>query len=285
MSGVGQPLALLSSSAFSALVSIRGYIADHDVTADVAVAALTATSADFSNSNVATARALHSLLPQTLGFNADYRADLRSSIAFLIDREQPWWRKLFPSGRSHVAGALSENEWQAFSDAGLFESPPSPAVMAWWYAIQSKVRAEQDTTLSEQGGGAELLTLDFEIKRLQALGISAKPELRGFEDNSLGYDVKSFDPGADSPVARLIEVKSSHSSPPRIFLPRREWTAALKYGAAFRFYLWWGPAPKLAVFTTKQMATHIPQDHGEGEWQEVEITFDPAELLSKYATA
>lgn len=282
MSGVGQPLTLLSSSAFSALVAIRGYITDHGVDVEVAVLALAASSADFSNSNVEIAKKLHHLLPASLTF-ADPAQDMRAALALLIEQERPWWRKMFPSGRSLVSTSLTDDERQAFADAELFQSPPTKPVMSWWYQIQAQVRAEQDVVLSDRGGEAELWTLDYERERLQSLGITLEPELKGFENNALGYDVKSYDLGSSSPIARLIEVKSSTAHPPRIVLPRREWDAARDYGAAYRFYLWWGAVPKLAIFTTPQMATHIPQDQGEGEWQEVEITFAVSELVSSYA--
>ena len=277
MSGAASPLRLLSASAFSAVISIRRYIVDHGVDAETAISALKSISSNFASSNCKLGLALHDRLPLELTFE-NVTADMQASIALLIELERPLWRHVFPAGRGHVSRALSDDERQAFSDAGLFCVPPTADVMGWWYRIEADVRAEQDAQLSDQGGGAELLTLGYEQKRLTALGLSLEPELVGFENHSLGYDVKSFDLGPVEPVTRLIEVKSSISNPPRMIIPRGEWEKALQFGSAYFFYLWWGTPFQLTILTAKEVAAHMPSDHGDGEWQKVEVIFDPGTL-------
>lgn len=273
MSGAIPSPGIFSASAFNALIAIRRYMNEHQVDASEACSSLVSLSPDFASSNRTKALSLHARLPIGLAF-VDAVADRQLCLEILIEEERPWWRKLFPSGRGIVRTALTDDEQQVFADAGLFDMPPSGSTLGWWYRIQAIVRAEQDTTQSVQGGDAELRTLAFERDRLAKLGLALEPELVGFENNGLGYDVKSYDPGEAEPVARLIEVKSSTSSPPRMFIPRREWDAALQYGASFFFYLWHGKqAEKLTILTAEQVAAHMPADQGDGEWQDVEVTF------------
>ncbi len=157
--------------------------------------------------------------------------------------------------------------------------------MAWWYQIQARVRADTNVRLSEQGGDAELATLEFERGRLSSLGLDLEPVLVGFENNALGYDIRSFDLGPLDPISRLIEVKSSVSSPPRMILPRSEWVAALQYGPAFFFYIWWGTQlSNLSILTMPDVAAHIPHNQGFGRWLDVEIKFEEPWLLTRVVT-
>ncbi|BDV36590.1 protein NO VEIN domain-containing protein [Methylocystis iwaonis] len=52
------------------------------------------------------------------------------------------------------------------------------------------------------------------------LGINMPPVWMAVEDNTAGYDIQSFDMGAEGPVVRLIEVKSTIASPLSFFLSR-----------------------------------------------------------------
>ena len=264
---------LLSASAFNALVAMRRYMVDHQVTADEACSSLVSLSPDFASSNHSKAVTLHAKLPPNIQFD-DIVSDRQHCLHFLIESDRPWWRKLFKSGREVVRTALSDDEQQVFADAGLLDVPPTASTRLWWYRMASIVRAERDQQQSESGGDAELRTLEYEDDRLRSLGINLQPQLVGFENNGLGYDIRSYDIGPHGPITRLIEVKSSSAKPPRMFIPRNEWNAAVKFGSSFFFYFWHGEkADELTIFTAKQMADHVPTDRGHGQWQDVEITF------------
>jgi hypothetical protein len=259
-----------TTSAFTALFRIRQYVGAYGVEPVDAASSLSVIDAGFAASDIEAGLSLHSLLPEPLAGESAGIA-YRQVLDFLVEHHRPWWRSLFPSGREHVRTNLAEAEHQLLSDAGLFKRPASQDVMAWWYAIQARVRAEQNLRLSVQGGEAELWTLEFERKKLAGLGIELEPELTGFETNGAGYDIKSYDPGPFGPVARLIEVKSTRSKPPRLILTRGEWDAALQYGDAFEFHLWEIETKSLRIIPSAEMATHMPQDCGGGRWLQVEV--------------
>jgi hypothetical protein len=69
----------------------------------------------------------------------------------------------------------------------------------------------------------------------------------------------------------LIEVKSSTQNPPRIILTRNEWDAAVRFGDAYVFHVWRLPAQDLIERSVTEIKMHIPDDHGQGRWREVEI--------------
>ena len=90
------------------------------------------------------------------------------------------------------------------------------------------------------------------------------------EDNTAGYDIQSFDPGTEGPVARLIEVKSTIASPLRFWLTRNEWETAKKFGAAYSFHIWDLQGPQLHERTANEILPHIPTDNERGRWANVE---------------
>ena len=118
---------------------------------------------------------------------------------------------------------------------------------------------------------AEQLTLKHEAERLARLGIRIPPVWMAIEDNTAGYDIQSFDLGAEGPVARLIEVKSTIASPLRFFLSRNEWETAKKYGGTYHFHIWDLQVPRLYERTVADIAPHIPTDNEKGSWSTVHI--------------
>jgi hypothetical protein len=261
-----------SVSAFTALQRLRQYTSEHGVDSVSAAAALSVIDATFAAADMEAGLSLDRLLSPETRFD-DYPASLRVAIETLIAHHLPWWRPFFPAGRKPVLDALTDSERQLFSNAGLVDTVPTEAALEWWYRIQATVRGEKDASQSLQGGVAEILTLEHERARLKDLGIDLQPELSGFETNGLGYDVKSYDPGPFGPVARLIEVKSSKHTPPRLILTRGEWKAALQYGDAFLFHFWRLPTKHLKALTVSDMGAHIPDNRGAGSWLEVEVAF------------
>lgn len=272
----GPPLEGLTMGTLTALAAIRRYIKTHpDVTATQAAIALQEIDADLAGCNFGKAVHLHTVLPHALSFEP-MEEGARVAIRFLINRNKPFWVRSFPFGRQRVLPLLDEYEIQCFRAAELFDDPPSLAVVQWWDDIATTVRAELDGELLAQGRDAEVLTLDYEAKRLTSLGLDVTPHWTSIEDNNAGYDIKSYDPGDIEPVARQIEVKSSFQKPPRFHLTRKQWETALKFGDRYFFYIWEMPQNIRHERTVEEVRTHIPQDQAEGEWQEVIIALTDA---------
>ena len=111
----------------------------------------------------------------------------------------------------------------------------------------------------------------YEVKRLVQLGMNMSPVWMSIEDNTAGYDIQSFDLGAEGPVTRLIEVKSTIASPLRFWLSRNEWEIAKKFGAAYFFHVWDMQGPQLHERTVVDIQPHIPSDNERGRWANVQI--------------
>lgn len=260
-------------SAFAAVIGLRRYLHDHpNAPLDEAVLALQRTDADFAAADFESGLRLHTMLPSEIDF-AEPDVCIRSSLSVLIEWQNPWWLRFFPSGRQRLATVLTQDELQTFRSARLFDEMPSPDVVAWWDRLAARVRAQDNERFTEQGRRGEMLSLEYERKRLLTEGIESEPRWIALEDNSAGYDINSFRKTAFGISNMLIEVKSSMRTPPRIILTRGEWKAAEQYGAAYVFHVWSLPDEALLIKTVDEMKDHIPEDRGNGHWSDVEIQF------------
>ena len=269
-----------SMSALSALIALRGYLKIHP-DADSATAAITIcrSNVDFAGADFEAALDLHGTLEPHIVFD-NIQADLRTVLKLLILHHRPWWMRAVPYGRDRLASAIGRgadvgrNELQCLRSAGLFDEPPPDDAVAWWDELAHLVRASQDEQRLLQGRHAERLSLAYERNRLQGLGIEDEPRWISIEDNGAGYDIQSFDAGTHAPVNKLIEVKSSMQNPPKIFLTRNEWEAAVRYGDRYVFHIWEMSSCTLTECTVEEISKSIPADCGYGYWKEVEIHFE-----------
>jgi Domain of unknown function (DUF3883) len=192
-------------------------------------------------------------------------------IEAAIPAFRPLWGRIITLGRSVFVQKLSRDEVQCFRSAGLLEDPPTRPIISWWDRVAAVARLRSDQEKMVRARQAEEMSLAHEAKRLAQLGIEQSPLWMSIEDNTAGYDIQSFDPGAEGPVARLIEVKSTIASPLRFWLSRNEWETAKKYGSAYHFHIWDLKGPQLHERTAAEILRHIPTDNERGKWANVLI--------------
>lgn len=258
-------------SAFVALIGLRRYLHDHPETPiEEAVVSLQRSDADLSAADFTGALRLHDQLARDVDFS-NPTVGLRVGLGILIETHRPWWCRFFPHGRQRLATALTNDELQTFRSAGLFDEQPPADVVEWWDAFASLMRSANDEMLNAQGRHGERLSLAYERKRLASLGITEEPKWVALDDNSAGYDIQSYDRTEYGVKNRLIEVKSSKRSPPRMILTRGEWETAVTYGEAYSFHLWQVTSEELTVLTVSDIAQHVPEDRANGRWLELEI--------------
>lgn len=262
---------LFSMSAFDGLLAIRRYRASHPriSLADV-VPALKRISPDEGYHDYEAALVLHGWVDESTD-HAAIPVFFRQTLSILIERTKPWWVRFATFGRERLRAALTVNEVQCFEAAELFSNAPDAEIMTWWDALAQAVRADDDSSGLFQGREAEQMTIAYETQRLSLLGITNLPRWVALDDNSAGYDVHSFDQGPVEPIARLIEVKSCARRPPEIFLTRNEWETAIEREPNYRFHIWILPEKELIELKPSDVASHIPQDRGNGVWQIVRI--------------
>ena len=206
------------------------------------------------------------------------RAFYQSCIRAVLISHQPLWAKAMRSGRKRFVRTLDRNDQDIFNAAGLMDEPPAIQVVEWWDEVAGHARLLSDQLKMQQGRAAEILTLDYERERLQKLGIDREPEWPGFDDNFAGYDVLSFDKTDSGIIGRMIEVKSTTSSPLRFSVTRNEWSKAEQSPDAYHFHLWDMAAnpPRLHQRTVDEVRPHVPTDNKDGRWSNAVVPIGAA---------
>jgi len=259
----------LTMSAYSGFLALCQYLRSHPTTSpEEAITTIQRINADAAYLDYTGGLMLH----EHIGieeFPEDHREFLRAVIRVIIQDMQPWWLRLTPYGREKVRASLEIDQVQCFREAGLFDPVPNEKIIAWWDEIASTIRGVANSERLARGRKAEKLSLEYERDRLKRIGVTHQPRWVSLEDNTLGYDIKSFDLVDGYVVNRLIEVKSSQTD--AIYLTRNEWDNAVSAQSQHLFHIWRMPAEYLVELSVSEILVHIPIDQGNGSWQEVRI--------------
>lgn len=260
----------LSMSAFLAFLELRSFLADHPALTEMeAVASLNRVRASSTGLDFPGGLSLLQKLDPSLDWQLT-QDRLRLFVFEWVKMIQPPWLRLVPYGRGKLRGALHDDQTQCFRQAGLFDEMPDADALDWWDRLADLMRSATDSERMKRARHAERLSLKFEIDRLKHLDVSQRPRWVALEDNSLGYDILSYDLDSEGRVVtRLVEVKSKLSD--EIFITRNEWENAS--GAAQRsvIHVWDLPEERLREYRVYEVAPHIPLDQGDGAWQDVRI--------------
>ena len=171
-----------------------------------------------------------------------------------------------------MLSVVGDDQWQCLEIAGLLVEPADEGVAKWWDTLAAASRAAEERRKLEIGREGERLTIEYESKRLVADGIPQQPKWAALDDNGLGYDVLSFDRDEhQEPRNKYIEVKACAYSPLHFFLTRNEWNFAVAHKKESAFQIWNLEAEEVTELRVKEMAKHIPDDHGGGLWQKVAV--------------
>lgn len=272
MSGLIPTKRLFSLSCFEGLRLFRIYAENHTGLLQTELLELVhQVEADASSLDMEAAVELHAHLD--VACQLDGEPYYQSCIKAVVISHQPIWAKTMRQGRVRFLDSLDSDDRDVFAAAGLLSNPPDIAVVSWWDDVVGHARLAVDIEKMEQARRAEALTIQYEIERLTALGISKTPEWTGLDDNFAGYDVLSHDLIAGAEVNRMIEVKSTTNSPLRFYLSRNEWNTADKIGEAYVFHVWNMALEPPALFerTVEDIRPHIPSDNEKGKWYNAAI--------------
>jgi hypothetical protein len=199
---------------------------------------------------------------------------LRNITLILILESQPPWRWLLPLGRGKLAEYLPADARQVFDSAGLYGASDDPNVRSWWDSVAQRIRAGSDESHLQVGRAGEDLTIAHE-KRILAEGGRGdlRPELVGFEDTTLGYDVSSFTISGAAVRPKFIEVKTTEMRPLRFTFTSTQWAAALRLQPTYFVHVWHLPTAELVEISFAELSTAIPENRGRGNWETAIITW------------
>jgi hypothetical protein len=259
---------MFSPNAFEAARSLRSHRSKHPLHSNediiAIVRSLSPDSYDFD-----AGQELDALVIDSADF-VNGQSFYRHCIEILISRN-PIWLRIISLGRRKFVQKLSRDEQNCFEFAGLLGDPPDAATITWWDRTINELRRITDLDVMRRARVAEQMSLEHERKRLTSLGIELSPVWTGFDDNTVGYDILSYDPGVPNPISRLIEVKSTIYSPLRFFITRNEWETAMKFGDRYFFHIWDLRGPTLYERAMRDIESKIPTDNATGRWNNAHI--------------
>lgn len=271
---------LLSMSSFEALYTLLEYREKYPGYPDHELIHMLRRYPDKSSLDYHNAKLLEKKI--SLDHKINISASLRNVLKQIIIDYRPTWMYAITFGRSEVMNSLEDmlNLKQCFKSAQLLEGEPSFEVIEWWDELSQLIRAEKDNKKVQQGREGEKLSFEYEKKRLAELGIKQMPKWMALEDNTLGYDIKSFDLGEYGPINKLIEVKSCSSDNMIIFLTRNEWNKALEYKQNYVFHIWFLPTQTLEFeLAVSDIEPFILENTESIKWTTLEISL---KKLKKY---
>ena len=200
---------------------------------------------------------------------------LRAIILTLVLQTEPPWKWLIPLGRRRLAEFLPPNAKQVFDSAGLYAGANDLALRFWWDNLARIIRSSSDDSHLQTGRTGEDLTIAHEVRILAQAGRpDLRPELVGFEDTTLGYDVSSFIVADNAVQPKYIEVKATEMRPLRFSLTSTQWAAAERLKMNYFVHLWHLPTEELIEISFAELSTSIPQNRGSGNWGTVIIGWE-----------
>lgn len=193
---------------------------------------------------------------------------LRQQIRDFIQSIQPVWARLLPAGRAEALPFMPASAQQCFLESELCNVPPTDEIISWWDDIAAAARGRAADCLAQIGRDGERCSIAYEVQR-----VGRRPDWQSIESNKSGFDLLSITERGN-PEGLQIEVKVS-VQPIRaaaFHLTRNEWAVA-QASDRYVFHVWsmTEAGKRIAVLTPKQVAVHIPQNCGDGEWETAEI--------------
>ncbi len=199
---------------------------------------------------------------------------LRHILRELILHYRPPWGLLLPHGRGIVRGNAAPDVRQCFESAGFFRDPPDEDSIVWWDELSAFFRSTAVLGRVEVGRRGEALSLESERRRLAAAGFPAiEPKWAAIYDETLGYDLVSYDVSGGEPKPFYIEVKASERSPFVFFLTENEWKVAQAFKDTYRFHFWHLPTGTLRTVNVTEMEAHVTVNQGSGTWKKAQIVW------------
>lgn len=195
----------------------------------------------------------------------------RHLVEEVAQRFSPPWLLTLPRGRALLNGIVSADTLDCFSRAGLMTDSPDQEAVELLDRLANLARKVADLDRVDSGRRAERLSFDLERERCEGIVGAPKPEWTALDDNHAGYDILSSYLEHDRIAPKLVEVKSSRTSAPRLILTRYEWTVATRNPRAWTMHFWDLRYHTLTELIWQDLAPHIPVDQGAGSWDSVTV--------------
>ena len=178
------------------------------------------------------------------------------------------WKGRMAYGLKEAMCGMNEDEKKCFIAAGGLSDYPDRDALLWLKSLENLVRDEYQIARNESGIDGELLTVQYEERR-----VGIRPKWISIKTNKAGYDFVSKNEINDD-TFRIIEVKHSISSVEKamFYVSRNEWNVAELHNNYY-FYLWCENTEGvyLAILNSSEIRPHIAINQAGGVWEIMKI--------------
>lgn len=198
-----------------------------------------------------------------------YPSRLRITLLNHASLLSPPWLQAARDGRGRVMAFAPIGVRQLLVEAEVAEGT-TPEIITFWDQLAALARGQRDERLNAIGRRGERLSFEREHLRTGRI-----PRWVSIESNADGYDILSVVDELDTTILK-IEVKTSTRGILGAFImSRNEWETAIT-APAYRLHLWDvadSNTPRYADLSLDEVRSHIPDDIGEGKWEQVAVPF------------
>jgi hypothetical protein len=199
----------------------------------------------------------------------DWKAVLRAQMLEIVGKSRPAWASVLQRGREAAAKILPLNVLQCFEAADLF-SEADIAIAKWWDSFFLAGIEQTDRQNIEIGRLGESMSYRFEINR-----ISKSPQWVSLDRPRSPFDLLSFT-NTSYQSELHIEVKTSTQAwdSALALLSRAQWEHMTRYPRSV-LHLWSveGKRGVMSIIDSNVLASHIPSNRGNGQWEKTSIPF------------
>ena len=175
---------------------------------------------------------------------------------------------------------IDSDEKQLLSESGLLNIE-NDDVLNWWSDLKKIIRSKELDNKIESGEFGEIASKKFEEKRIKNLGINNLVKRSSFYDESLGYDIESWNIKNNKIFNIYIEVKNNS-----FIFKSGQWREACSKKDLYYAHYWTRNCKYLKIIEFpelhKAVTQQINKEHPPGyEWT-LKIPFSEGKPVEEY---
>ena len=211
------------------------------------------------------------ILRQVSPYGLERAAFFRSVFWEAMQRARPPALALAPRGRAAFVAALPPDAAECLRRCEVLDAQPNNEALRWFDRLASLARGDVDQRRMDAAREAERRSFELESVRLNSDPLAPLVEWVALDDNSLGYDIRSFQRLGTDIVPKLVEVKACATNSLEFYLTRHECTVARRDPTRYWLHLWNLASGSLVEVPWRDIEPLVPLDTHRGQWTDARI--------------
>ena len=217
----------------------------------------------------------------TLRSATTFETAVREIVLYLVGRPGTAWARLAPYGVDVIVEAIEDDvdAVQCLRDARLLGE--SDDVHLFWDEIKREARRLLHDDRVDRGKLGEVLSMEYECKRLRELGIDECPKWISRRDETRGFDILSYRIVHGRKAELFVEVKS-HTGSNGFHLSRKQWNVALQHRSSYVVQLWDLRSNSERIIVVDDLEQYMPVEHPAkiAVWESIYVAVPQAKKSS-----